>query len=196
MLYLAQVKKRRKWFMGSLVTELTLLAFQHNNSKWIASPEEKTILAPAAKHFGNGTLVTVELDRNYQIQATPELAGSQVARLLQNFSAMAEKSKAQEEQIKEWKQSIDLQVQALNYREIQIETQLQQLKNKEQALRYLRRHPRLQSQTMPSSQLLGQALQQADLVSAAQLKLALKEQIRYPNLRIWEPLALQVANNN
>lgn len=190
MLYLAEVKKQKKGFIGGLTTELKLLAFQRNNQIWSVVLEEGTIPAESAKNFGDGTLVIVNIGRNRQIQGTPELAGRQVVRLLQNFSAILEKSKYQEEKIQEWKQSLSLQIQELNRQKMEVKARLEQLEQMEEEFRCLKQqHQKIKQ--MPSYQRLGTVLQQASLISAAQLELALKDQTQYSCLRIGEILALR-----
>lgn len=187
-LYLAEVKKQKKTFIGGLKAELKLLAFQHNDQRWSSLPVEVTIESKEAKNFGDGALVIVYLDKNQQIQGTPELAGRRVVRLLQNFSASLEKSEYQAEKIEQWKQSLTLQIHELNRREMEMKARLQQLEQME-SFKHLQQIQNIQKTS--SHQLLGTVLQQADLVSDAQLEVVLKDQARYPNVRIGEMLALR-----
>lgn len=190
MLYLAEVKKQKKGFLGGLTTELKLLAFERNDQRWSVVFEEETIPAEKAKYFGDGTLVIVNLGRNRQIQGTPELAGMRVVRLLQNFSAILEKSKYQEEKMKEWKQSLSLQIEELHRRNMEVKVRLEQLEQMEEEFRRLKQQGQ-EIKKIPSCQRLGTVLQQADLVSAVQLELALKNQTQYSWLRIGEIIALR-----
>lgn len=190
MLYLAEVKKQKTRFIGYLKTELKLLAFQQKDQKWNILSVEQTIPAEEAKNFGDGTLVIVTLNNNLQIQATLEPAGRQIVRILQNFSAILEKSKDQEENIEQWKHSLTLQVYELNRREMEMKVRLEQIEQMEEKLKHLEQQLQ-KMQPTSSSQLLGTLLQQADLVSAVQIEVALKDQARYPNIRIGEILALR-----
>lgn len=103
MLYLAEVKKQKKRFLGRWATELKLLAVQNTNQRWKALPGEEKIPAEEAQDLGDGALVIVNIDKNQKIQGTLEPAARQVVRVLQNFSALVEKSKDQEEKIEQWK---------------------------------------------------------------------------------------------
>jgi len=86
------------------------------------------------RQFGEGALVTVNLGPNRQIQGNLELAGEKVANLLQTFSRQVEKTKGQEQEIEQWKQSLSYQAQELNRRQEALEEAEQQLAEKEEEL--------------------------------------------------------------
>ena len=137
MLYLAEVKKQSKGFIGGTDTRLKLLAFQRNDQSWTAVPGEEIIPAEEANNFGDGSLLIVNLGGNQQIQGTPQLAGSRVVSILQNFSRFLEKAKNQEEEIEQWKQSLTYQSQELTRREMEMESRLEQIGAKEEQFKKL-----------------------------------------------------------
>lgn len=137
MLYLAEVKKQSKGFIGGSETKLKLLAFQRNDQSWTAVPGEETIVAEEANNFGDGTLVMVNLGGNRQIQGKPELAGGRLVAILQSFSRVLDKSKDREEEIEQWKQSLTYQSQELNRREMELEARLEQIEEKSREIETL-----------------------------------------------------------
>lgn len=138
MLYIAEVKKQTKLFMGGTKTVLHLLACQQNDNRWTTIPGQETITTEdVTRQFGEGALVTVNLGPNRQIQGNLELAGEKVANLLQTFSRQVEKTKGQEQEIEQWKQSLSYQAQELNRRQEALEEAEQQLAEKEEELTQL-----------------------------------------------------------
>ncbi|NEP50267.1 MAG: hypothetical protein F6K65_16200, partial [Moorea sp. SIO3C2] len=100
--------------MGRAQAELKLLAFQRTDQSWNKVSGEEVLPTEQANNFGDGALVIVNLSGNRQIQGTIEAAGGRLVNLLQNFSRLLEKSKNQEEEIEQWKQSLTYQSQELN----------------------------------------------------------------------------------
>lgn len=136
MLYLAEVKKQVRSFLGTK-TELKLLACQRNDQSWSAVPGEEFKEAEEANQFENGALVMVNLGGNRQVQGKIEPAAPKLIGILQNFSRILEKAKSQEENIEQWKQSLTYQSQELSRREMEIEGQLEQLENLQEELQQL-----------------------------------------------------------
>ncbi|MBD1832873.1 hypothetical protein H6F61_09215 [Cyanobacteria bacterium FACHB-472] len=127
MLYLAEVQKQKSGLMG-FKTDLKLLACQRTDQSWSAVAADEVIPAPdEANNFNAGVLVLVELSGNKQVQRPPTEAGRQLVSILQNFSRQLEKSKTQEEEIEQWKQSLTYQSQELNRREMEMEARVEQL---------------------------------------------------------------------
>lgn len=127
-LYLAEVRKQKSGgFMAKMTTELKLLACQRNDQSWASVPGDEAIDCEAAGEFESGVLVAVNLNNNRQLQGAPEPAAAQIIRDLQRYSRMQEKLKEQEEEIEGWKQSLTLQAQELNKREMELEAELEQL---------------------------------------------------------------------
>lgn len=131
MLYLAEVQKQAKSFIGGVKTELRLLAFQRNDQSWAGVPTEELIAAEEANQFNHGVLVMVELASNRQVQKPPREAGKELVSILQNFSRTLEKSKSQEDEIEQWRQSLTYQSQELHRREMEIESQAEQVQQLE-----------------------------------------------------------------
>jgi len=123
-LYLAEVNKKSGFRGGR--AELRLLARQQSEQSWSAMPAEELLPAEAANHFNAGALVFVELNPSRQIQTINE-AARQLVGILQNFSRLREKFRTQEEEIEGWKQSLIFQAQELGRREVELESQQEEL---------------------------------------------------------------------
>lgn len=130
MLYLAEVQKQKSGFMGAGKAEIKLLAFQRPDQSWNPVPGEETIPAEEANNLNAGTLVLADLNANRQVQRIQE-ASRPLVGILQNFSRTLEKSKRQEEEIEQWKQSLTYQSQELNRRNMEMEARLEQLQQME-----------------------------------------------------------------
>jgi chromosome segregation ATPase len=130
-LYLAEIQKQRGGLLGGGgKSELKLLASQRSDQNWSSVPDE-TIVADEASKFNDGALVLVDLSPNRQVQRIQE-AGRPLVNILQNLSRQVERFKLKEEEIDQWKQSLNLQVQELNRREMEMESlweQVQKLEN-------------------------------------------------------------------
>lgn len=135
MLYIAEVKRQTKGFIGGTKTILQLLACQRNDQSWSAVSGEE-VPYEEAMQFGDGALVMVTLI-NRQVQGQPEPAGERIVGMLQSFSRSMEKFRSQEEEIEEWKQSLTYQAQELNRRELELETSREQLERQEDELERL-----------------------------------------------------------
>ncbi|WP_072621388.1 pilus motility taxis protein HmpF [Spirulina major] len=130
MLYLAEVRKQKSGgFMAKVSTEIKLLACQRNDQSWTAVPGDEAIECEEANSFESGVLIAINLNNNRQPQGPPEPAAPQIIRDLQRYSRLQEKLKEQEEEIEGWKQSLTLQAQELNKREMELEAELEQLEN-------------------------------------------------------------------
>ncbi|MGB5961916.1 MAG: pilus motility taxis protein HmpF [Coleofasciculaceae cyanobacterium] len=129
MLYLAEVQKKSGGILGSSKAELKLLACQRNDQSWSSVPGDETVTLPSEEvnRLTDGVLVIVNLGGNRQLQGQCELAGGRLVNMLQNFSRLLEKSKSQEEEIEQWKQSLTYQSQELNRREMEMESRLEQM---------------------------------------------------------------------
>ncbi|HIK30168.1 MAG TPA: hypothetical protein IGS17_14790 [Oscillatoriales cyanobacterium M59_W2019_021] len=132
MQYLAEVQKKSGVFGGGKA-ELKLLACLRGES-WTAVPGEETIPADEAGNFNAGALVLAEINANKQLQGTPKEAGRQIVSILQNYSRLQEKTKTQEEEIEQWKQSLTYQSQELNRREMEMQAQLEQFEQIQQEI--------------------------------------------------------------
>lgn len=129
MLYLAETQ-RKSGFIGNGKAEFKLLACQRSEHDWSAVPGDEVIAAPDDAGYGADTLVMIELNSSRQVQRHQE-AGRTLVNILQNFSGLSKKFKAQGEEIEQWKESLTYQSQALNRREMEIETRQDQLEQAE-----------------------------------------------------------------
>ncbi|GAB4225987.1 MAG: pilus motility taxis protein HmpF [Stanieria sp.] len=118
--------------MGGSETKLKLLACQHNDQSWSIVPGNELINAEEANSFGEGALIVVNLGTNRQLQGNLESASKRIVSILQGFSRLLEKTKNQEEEIEQWKESLTIQSEELSRREIEMETRLEQLELMEQ----------------------------------------------------------------
>lgn len=132
MLYLAEVKVQTRGFVGGYKTELKLLAVQASDQTWNIVPGEEIITTDSINdQTGKGTLYILNLDANKQLQSTPELAGSRIVNYLRHLSRTLEKSKAQEEEIETWKESLQLQGEEIGRRQAELDQQQQILQQQQ-----------------------------------------------------------------
>ncbi len=129
MLYLAELQKK-SGFISSGKAEFKLLACQRSEHDWSGVPGDESIAAPDDATYGAGTLVMIELNSSRQVQRHQE-AGRTLVGILQNFSNLSKKSKAQSEEIEQWKESLTYQSQELSRREIEIESRQEQIEQAE-----------------------------------------------------------------
>jgi chromosome segregation ATPase len=138
-LYLAEVKKQTRGFIGGYKTELKLLACQHKDQTWSAIPGEDILTYDETNSRGEGALLLVNLSNNRQLQGNPELAGAEMVRQLQKISRLMERSKKDQEKIEQWKQSLTYQSEILNRQKMEMETRIEQIEQIEAELEYLER---------------------------------------------------------
>ena len=139
MLYLAEVKKQTRGFIGGYKTELKLLACQHNDQTWSAIPGEDILIYDETNSLGEGALLLVNLSNSRQLQGNPELAGAEMVRQLQKISRLMERSKKDQEKIEQWKQSLTYQSEMLNRQKMEMETRIEQIEQIEAEFDYLER---------------------------------------------------------
>lgn len=139
MLYLAEVQKKSGGILSGSKAELKLLACQRNDQSWSSVPGDETVTLPTEEvnRLTDGVLVIVNLGGNRQLQGQCEPAGGRLVNMLQNFSRLLEKSKSQEEEIEQWKQSLTYQSQELNRREMEMESRLEQMQAMEAQAEHL-----------------------------------------------------------
>lgn len=129
MLYLAEVQKKGGVIRSTKV-ELKLLACQRGENNWSSVPDEVINAPDDCSNYNAGALVMVELTGSKQVQRHSE-AGRQLVTILQNFSRMQDRSKSQEEEIEQWKESLTYQSQELNRRELELEARQEQIQEME-----------------------------------------------------------------
>ncbi|WP_036482146.1 pilus motility taxis protein HmpF [Myxosarcina sp. GI1] len=132
MLYLAEIQKQSKGFMSGKETKLKLLACQRNDQTWSIINGNETVELEESYDFGNGALVTIDLGVNRQLQSNPESASQKIIGILQGFTRLIEKTKNQEQEIEQWKESLTIQSEELSRREIEMEARLEQLEQIEE----------------------------------------------------------------
>ncbi|WP_019509307.1 pilus motility taxis protein HmpF [Pleurocapsa sp. PCC 7319] len=131
MLYLAEIQKQSKGFMGGVETKLKLIACQRNDQSWSIISNE-SITLEETNDFYDGALIVVNLGANRQIQGQIELASQKIIGVLKNFSRLLEKTKDQEQEISQWKESLAIQSEELSRRQIEMETRLEQVEQMEE----------------------------------------------------------------
>ncbi|MFM7438447.1 MAG: pilus motility taxis protein HmpF, partial [Snowella sp.] len=129
-LYLAEVKKQTRTFLGSLRTDLRLLACQHSDQTWSAIPNEEVLTTEELDITGEGTLWVLQLTNNRQFQGKPDLAAPELVRQLQKLSRLSEKFKEQQGEIEQWKESLTYQSQELARREAEIDARESDIEDK------------------------------------------------------------------
>ena len=139
MLYLAEVKKQTKGFIGGYKTELKLLACQHKDQTWSAIAGEDILTCDETNSLSEGALLLVNLSNNRQLQGNPELAGAEMVRQLQKISRLMERSKEDQEKIEQWKQSLTYQSEILNRQKVEMEARIEQIEQIEAEFEYLER---------------------------------------------------------
>jgi chromosome segregation ATPase len=138
-LYLAEVKKQTRGFIGGFRTEIKLLACQHNDQTWSPVPSEEVFTLEELEQVGEGTLLMINLGNNRSLQGKAEPAAPELVRQLQKLSRLSEKLKRQQEETEQWKQSLTYQSQELSRREMEMESRLEQLEEVEKELSQIER---------------------------------------------------------
>jgi chromosome segregation ATPase len=118
--------------MGGVETKLKLLACQRNDQSWSIINENEFLTTDNGGEFAEGALIVVNLGTNRQIQGKPELASKRILGVLQGFSRLLEKTKTQEQEIEQWKESLTIQSEELSRREIEMENRLEQVEQMEE----------------------------------------------------------------
>ncbi|MGB3531905.1 MAG: pilus motility taxis protein HmpF [Microcoleaceae cyanobacterium] len=155
MLYLAEVQKQRSGFgLGGAKAELKLLACQRGENQWSAVSGDEVVVADDANSFKDGALVLVDLSSSKQVQRIQE-ASRQLVLILQDFSRHQDKTRRQEDEIEQWKESLTYQSQELNRREMELEARQEQLVQLEADLEQLDQ----QRQEVETAQAEGNQLQ-------------------------------------
>ncbi|MGV2828875.1 pilus motility taxis protein HmpF [Myxosarcina sp. GI1(2024)] len=132
MLYLAEIQKQSKGFIGGVATKLKLLACQRNDQTWSVVTANESVALEEANDFGDGALVIVNLGVNRQVLSKPESASQRIVGILLGFTRLLEKTKNQEQEIEQWKESLTIQSEELSRRELEMETRLEHLEQMEE----------------------------------------------------------------
>ena len=116
--------------MGGVETKLKLIACQRNDRSWSIVNNE-SVTTDEANDFGDGALIVVNLGVDRQVQGKLELASQKIVSVLKNFSRLLEKTKDQEQEIEQWKESLAIQSEELSKRQIEMENRLEQIEQME-----------------------------------------------------------------
>ncbi len=136
MLYLAEVKGQTRAFVtGAYRTELRLLAAQTAEQTWNPMGGEEVVVTEAINEpTTRGTLYILNLDAQKQLLSQPELAGQRIVNYLRHFSRVLEKTKAQEEEIEAWKNSLRIQGEEIARRQAELDLQQQLIQQQKEEL--------------------------------------------------------------
>ena len=137
MLYLAEVKKQSRTFLGGMRTELKLIACQHSDQTWSALPGEEVLVTEEMEVANEGTLWVLKLTNNRQLEGKPDIAAPQLVGQLQKLSRLSEKLKDQQSEIERWKQSLTYQSQELGRRAMEIEARETEVEEREVELTHI-----------------------------------------------------------
>lgn len=181
-LYLAEIQKQTKKFMGGVETNLKLIACRHNDFSWSAIDNE-SIDTDISHDFGNGTLVAINLDKNRKLEGKIELASPKIVNILKNFSRLLEKTKDQEQEIEQWRESLAIQGEELSRRQLEMETRLEQVEQMESEFQQFER----QKQEIVASQAEAEKIKAEFEAKSAELEGAWS-QLRGQQLLIEEQL--------
>ena len=117
--------------MGGVETNLKLIACRRNDFSW-STIDNESIDTDSSHDFGNGTLVAVNLDNNRKLEGKIELASPKILTILKNFSRLVEKTKDQEQEIEQWRESLAIQSEEISRRQLEMETRLEQVEQMEE----------------------------------------------------------------
>lgn len=184
MLYLAEIQKQSKGFMGGFETKLKLLANQSSNRSWNVVPGSELISIDDPGNLGDGALVMVNLGSNRQVQGTLEPASTRIISILQSFSRLLDKSKSQEEEIETWKESLTIQSEQLSARELEIEARLEQLERMEEEFnQFEEQRAQISAAKEEANKLKSEVESQAQQIASEKEKLEAEQQRLQQNLK-------------
>lgn len=137
MQYLAELQKTQAAFGLGGNSSVRLLARNTGENVWQPITNEQVLSiqdSSQAKDFKDGQMVVAEVTGSNQVQSIQD-ASKKIVNILQAFSRSQDKYKSAEEEVEQWKQSLNFQSQELHRRE-------QELEQKELELEHLdtRRH--------------------------------------------------------
>lgn len=133
MQYLAELQKTQAAFGLGGNASVRLLARNTGENIWLPITNEQVLSvqdSSQAKDFKDGQMVVAEVVGNNQVQSIQD-AAKKIVNILQVFSRSQEKYKSAEEEVEQWKQSLNFQAQELHRREQEVERELQQIEELE-----------------------------------------------------------------
>ncbi|MBD2177704.1 hypothetical protein H6F42_12340 [Pseudanabaena sp. FACHB-1998] len=123
MQYLAELQKTQAAFGLGGNSSVRLLARNTGENVWQPITNEQTLPiqdSSQAKDFKDGQMVIAEVTGSNQVQSVQD-ASKKIVNLLQAFSRSQDKYKSAEEEVEQWKQSLNFQSQELHRREQELE---------------------------------------------------------------------------
>ncbi|PZU97923.1 MAG: hypothetical protein DCE90_05355 [Pseudanabaena sp.] len=142
MQYLAELQKTQAAFGLGGNSSVRLLARNTGENIWQPVTNEQILPvqdAGQAKDFKDGQMVIAEITGSNQIQNIQD-ASKKIVNILQAFSRSQDKYKSAEEEVEQWKQSLNFQSQELHRREQELEQkelELEHLDNRKQEIEEL-----------------------------------------------------------
>jgi DNA repair exonuclease SbcCD ATPase subunit len=140
--YLAELQKSQATFGLGGNASIRLLARNTGENVWQSITNEQVLSVQdsgQAKDFKDGQMVIAEVTGSNQIQSIQD-AAKKIVNILQAFSRSQDKYKSAEEEVEQWKQSLQFQTQELHRREQELEqreSELEQLDLRKQEIEEL-----------------------------------------------------------
>ena len=140
--YLAELQKSQATFGLGGNASIRLLARNTGENVWQSITNEQVLSVQdsgQAKDFKDGQMVIAEVTGNNQIQSIQD-AAKKIVNILQAFSRSQDKYKSAEEEVEQWKQSLQFQTQELHRREQELEqreSELEQIDLRKQEIEEL-----------------------------------------------------------
>ena len=132
MQYLAELQKSQAAFGLGGNSSVRLLARNTGENVWQPIANEQVLAvqdSSQAKDFKDGQMIIAEVTGSNQVQSIQD-ASKKIVNILQAFSRSQDKYKSAEEEVEQWKQSLNFQSQELHRREQELEqkeSELEQL---------------------------------------------------------------------
>lgn len=123
MQYLAELQKSQATFGLGGNASIRLLARNTGENAWQSITNDQVLSVQdsgQAKDFKDGQMVIAEVTGSNQIQSIQD-AAKKIVNILQAFSRSQDKYKSAEEEVEQWKQSLNFQSQELHRREQELE---------------------------------------------------------------------------
>ncbi len=123
MQYLAELQKTQAAFGLGGNSSIRLLARNTGENVWLPITNEQVLSiqdSSQAKDFKDGQMVIAEVTPSNQVQSFQD-ASKKIVNILQAFSRSQDKYKSAEEEVEQWKQSLNFQSQELHRREQELE---------------------------------------------------------------------------
>ncbi|MFN7394441.1 MAG: pilus motility taxis protein HmpF [Pseudanabaena sp.] len=133
MQYLAELQKTQAAFGLGGNSSVRLLARNTGENIWLPITNEQVLQvqdSSQARDFKDGQMVIAEVTASNQVQSIQD-ASKKIVNILQAFSRSQDKYKSAEEEVEQWKQSLNFQSQELHRREQELEQKELDLENLE-----------------------------------------------------------------